>query len=94
MTVDIRASLRASRLIPQGTEIYNRVLTSVILKELKLVNIREQTQDLTIKLPSRFWGGKYGKLIPTKYQYHYLDPFRSFPQLLRIVQAPEHRAEL
>lgn len=43
MTVDVRASLRASQLIPRGPEIYSQILTSVALSGFEPVTIGEQT---------------------------------------------------
>lgn len=43
MIIDVQANLSAPRLIPPDPKIYNRVLTSVALRELELVAIEEQT---------------------------------------------------
>lgn len=53
MTMGVRVSLRASRLIPRSSEIYRRALTSVTMKGLELVTFGEQIQDLTTELSLR-----------------------------------------
>lgn len=64
MTVDVRDSLLAPRLIPQAPEVYSRVLTSVTLRGFELVNIGEQTQGLTTELPPRVHHiGIYANLV-------------------------------
>lgn len=47
MIVSVRASLQAPQLISRDFEVYNWVLTLVVLRELKLVIIGEQIQGLT-----------------------------------------------
>lgn len=53
MTMGVRTSLHAPRLISRGPKVYSRIFTSVTLKELELVTIREQTQGLSTELPFR-----------------------------------------
>lgn len=50
MTVDVRTSLRTHRLISRNSQVYNRVLILVVLKELELVIIEKQIQSLIIEL--------------------------------------------
>lgn len=54
MIVSIWASLYALRLIPRDPEVYSGILTSVVLRELELVTIREQIQSLTTELSFGF----------------------------------------
>lgn len=48
--VDVQANLRVLRLIPQGVEVYSRILIIMVMRELELMTIEEQIQDLTTKL--------------------------------------------
>lgn len=50
MTVDVRTSLRTPRLISRNSQVYNRVLILVVLKELELVILEKQIQSLIIEL--------------------------------------------
>ena len=47
ITVGVRASLRAPRLIPWGLEVNGKVTPLVALRGLELVTIGEQTQGRT-----------------------------------------------
>lgn len=47
MIMGVWANLRVPWLILRSPEIYNQVLTLVILREFELVTIEKQTQDLT-----------------------------------------------
>lgn len=48
--VDVQANLRVLRLIPQGVEVYSRILIIMVMRELELMTIEEQIQGLTTKL--------------------------------------------
>lgn len=67
--MSVRAISRVPLLISRDPEVYNWILISVVLRELELVIIGEETQDLTIELPLRvvwaslnwnniFWNGR------------------------------------